>query len=84
MIHSSPNFSVTMPMPDYNHLLSMYNNTEHYGIPDANKEGTFEAAGPRVQVDWTGKGTVAIDNKGKYRIEIKDTANKEITMMKKY
>ena len=66
-------------MLDYIHLLPMYNSTEHYEMPDADKEGTFKAAGSRVQVDRTGKGTVAIDNKGKYRIEIEDIVNKKIT-----
>ena len=32
-----------------------------------------------MQVDRTGKGTVAIDNKSKYRIEIVDTVNKGIS-----
>ena len=63
-----------MPIQDYIHHLSMYNNTEHYGMPEASKEGPSEAEGLRMRVDRPGTGTVDIDNKGRYRTGTVDTA----------
>ena len=61
-----------MPILDYNHHLSTYNTTGHYGKPDADKEGTSGAEGPRTQVDRSGNGTVDIVNKGRSRLEATD------------
>ena len=52
----SVNSIVIMPILDYTDLLSTYNNTEHYGMPDVSKEGPSEAEGLRMQVDNPGNG----------------------------
>ena len=62
-----------MPIQDYIHHLSMYNNTEHYGMPEASKEGPSEAEGLRMRVDRPGTGTVDIDNKCRNRTGTVDT-----------